>query len=86
MTTTSDKVQDALEGAVDATDNAVQKVAARTVEASARAKGVAKDAVGDGRDVFESALACGKDAIRANPITTVAVVAVIAYLWGRFQK
>jgi|GEM_PF-2745330 len=46
----------------------------------------AEDALYEGRDALEGAVMCAKDAIRSNPIATVAVVAVLAYLWGRIRS
>jgi len=86
MATASDKAKDAVEQGADVADSAIQKAAAKATEVTERARDAAKDAIDEGRDVLESALACTKDAIRANPITAVAVVAAIAYLWGRLKK
>lgn len=46
----------------------------------------AEDAFHEGQDVLENAVVCAKDVIRSNPIASVAVVAVVAYLWGRIRS
>ena len=53
---------------------------------AAATRAAAEDALSDGQDVFEDALLCTKDMIRANPLTSVAIVAAVAYLWGRIRS
>ncbi|MGS1118408.1 hypothetical protein [Castellaniella sp. UC4442_H9] len=86
MATVGDDAKDAIDQAAGAADRTIQTVADKASEVSERARVAAKDAIDEGRDAFETALACSKNAIRANPITSVAVVAAIAYLWGRFRR
>ena len=50
-----------------------------------RAKEAASDALDQGNDTLEEALLCAKDVIRQHPITSVVVVAAVAYLWGRIR-
>lgn len=86
MATVDEDAKDAIDQAAGAADGAIQKVADKASEVSERARVAAKDAIDGGRDAFETALTCSKDCIRANPITSVAVVAAIAYLWGRLKS
>lgn len=46
----------------------------------------AEHALSEGQDVLENAMLCAKDVIRTNPIASVAVVAFVAYLWGRIRS
>lgn len=85
MATASDKAKDVIENVADKTDKAITTAADRATNATARAKTAAQSAVDDSTDALESALICGKNMIRANPLASVAVVAAIAYLWGRMR-
>lgn len=86
MATADDKAKDAIQEGADAVDDAILTVAEKASDVTKRARGVAIHTIDDGRDAFENALACSKDVIRANPIAAVAVVAAIAYLWGRLKR
>ncbi|MEO6986499.1 MAG: hypothetical protein ABI155_14260 [Paralcaligenes sp.] len=86
MATLSDNAKDAVEEGADAVNNAIQNAATKASDVTNRAEVAAIDAIDEGRDALESALICSKDAIRANPITAMAVVAAIAYLWGRLKR
>jgi ElaB/YqjD/DUF883 family membrane-anchored ribosome-binding protein len=86
MATIGDDAKDTIDEAAGVADQAIQQVAHKASEVTERARVVAKDVIDEGRDVLETALTCSKDAIRANPITSVAVVAAIAYLWGRLRS
>ena len=76
----------AIDEGADVVDKAIATAASGASHATRRAKEVAETAVDNGRDALEGALTCAKDMVHANPIATVAVVAAIAYLWGRIQK
>jgi len=82
----TEKLKGAIDEGVDTAEQAGREFAARSSEVAQRARIVAQDAGEVGRDALESALACGKDVIRANPITAVAVVAALAYLCGRMKS
>lgn len=86
MATASDKAKDIIEEGADIADKAITTTARRASRATRRARDVAEDAVDDGRDAMEGALICAKDMVRANPIASVAMVAAIAYLWGRLKR
>lgn len=86
MATFTDKANEVIEKGADAAQGALETTADKTSKAMGKAKEVAEDMVDNGRDALEGALICGKDIVRANPLATVAVVAAIAYLWGRLQK
>lgn len=85
MATASDKAKDVIEDVADKTDKAITSAADRASSATRRAKGAAQEAIDDGTDALEGALLCAKSMVRANPIASVAVVAAIAYLWGRMR-
>ncbi|MEK7943718.1 hypothetical protein WKR98_03140 [Pigmentiphaga sp. YJ18] len=80
-----EKAKDALEDGADAVDKAAHATADKVTRATRRAKDAASDALDQGNDTLEEALLCAKDVIRQHPITSVAVVAVVAYLWGRIR-
>ncbi|WP_143160838.1 hypothetical protein [Pollutimonas bauzanensis] len=82
----ADKAKEAIEKGAESADRAISTAASKASDATARVKNIAEDALDDGRDALENALVCAKDAVRANPITAVAVVAAIFYLWGRMKK
>lgn len=82
----SDKVKDVIEDGANAADDAILNVAAKASEATHKTKVFIEDSIDGGRDALENALACSKDVVRANPLTAVAVVAAIAYLWGRLRN
>lgn len=86
MATPTDKINEGIEKGANAAQGAVATAADKTSKAIGKAKDMAEDAVDNGRDALEGALICAKDMVRANPIAAVAVVAAIAYLWGRIQK
>lgn len=69
-------------------DTAEQVIETTANEARRRvrsAKGAVDDALDEGRDTMENAVACAKDMIRQHPFAAVAVVGAIAYLWGRIK-
>jgi ElaB/YqjD/DUF883 family membrane-anchored ribosome-binding protein len=53
---------------------------------AASTRAAAEEALHDGQDVVENALACAKDMVRANPIASLAVVAAVAYLCGKLRS
>lgn len=81
----TEKLKDAIEDGASKAEQAGKEFVARGSEVAERARIVAQDAGDVGRDALESALACGKEAIRSNPVTTVIVVAALAYLCGRLR-
>ncbi|MBP6018733.1 MAG: DUF883 family protein [Burkholderiaceae bacterium] len=85
MATVSDNAKNVIEEGADMADKAITTVASKASSAASRFKEVADDAVDNGSDALENALICTKDMVRANPIATVAIVAAIAYLWGRMK-
>ncbi|MFA7668633.1 MAG: hypothetical protein WCX93_04720 [Burkholderiaceae bacterium] len=85
MATASDKAKDVIEEVADKTDKAISTAASKASSATRRTRDAAHQAVDDSTDVLEGALICAKDMVRANPIASVAVVAAIAYLWGRMR-
>ncbi len=82
----TEKLKDAVAEGTSKAEQAGKEFAARSSEVVERARIVAQDAGDVGRDAVESALACGKEAIRSNPITAVVVVAALAYLCGRMKR
>ncbi|MFW7345302.1 MAG: hypothetical protein ACODTU_04405 [Pigmentiphaga sp.] len=80
-----EKAKDVLEDGAEAVDKAAHATADTVTRAAHRAKDAASDALDQGSDALEEALLCAKDVIRQHPITSVAVVAAVAYLWGRIR-
>lgn len=83
MATQAEKKADELidEGA----DRAKQAVSEAAKKATS-AKAAAEEALHEGQDALEGMLLTAKDTIRANPLASVAVVAAVAYLWGRIRS
>ncbi|MDX3906384.1 MAG: hypothetical protein QHC78_11915 [Pigmentiphaga sp.] len=80
-----EKAKDVLEEGANTVEQAAHATADKVSSAAHRAKDVASDALEQGSDALENALLCAKDVIRQHPITSVAVVAAVAYLWGRIR-
>lgn len=80
-----EKAKDVLEEGADAVDKAAHATADKVTRATRRAKDAASDALDEGGDTLENALLCARDVIRRHPITSVAAVAAVAYLWGRIR-
>ncbi len=85
MATVSDNAKDVIEEGANMADKAITTVANKASNAANRVKEAADDVIDNGRDALENALICTKDMVRANPIATIAIVAAIAYLWGRMK-
>ena len=85
MATSSEKAKDVIEEVADKTDKAISTAAGKASSATRRAAGAAQGAIDESTDALEGALICAKNMVRANPIASVAVVAAIAYLWGRLR-
>jgi len=63
-----------------------KQVVGRVSRKAESTRAAAEDALSDGQDALEGAVSCAKDMIRANPLASVAVVAAVAYLWGRIRS
>lgn len=77
-----DKAEELIDEGAAKAKAAVSAVSKR----AASTKAAAEDALHEGQDALEGAVSCAKDCIRANPLASVAVVAAIAYLWGRIRS
>lgn len=76
------KAEDLIEEGADKAKQVLGSVSQK----AASARCAAEDAFNEGQDVLENAMLCAKDVIRTNPIASVAVVAFVAYLWGRIRS
>jgi ElaB/YqjD/DUF883 family membrane-anchored ribosome-binding protein len=76
------KAEDLIDEGADKAKQAIGSVS-KKVDSSRHA---AQEALCEGKDALENAVMCAKDVIRSNPITSVAVVAALAYLWGRIRS
>lgn len=89
---TADKAKAAVAKGADKTEQAIDRTAASASEATRRAEAAATKAIDEGRDAYESgrdsvenALACASRAIQERPLTSMALVALVAYFWGRIR-
>jgi len=83
---TVDKAKQAVEEGAAAADRAILTTADRLSRATENARVAAEDALDAGNDAIENALVCAKDIVRAHPLSSLAAVAAIAYLWGRIRS
>lgn len=81
-----DKAKQAVEEGAAAADRAIKSTADKLSRATDRARMAAEDALETGNDAVENALVCAKDIVRTHPLTSLAAVAAIAYLWGRIRS
>lgn len=82
---TSD-VEKRAEDMIDDGADKAKRVLSSVSKKAQSSRHAAEDALNEGKDALESAMLCAKDTIRSNPIATVAVVAALAYLWGRLRS
>lgn len=81
--TAANKAKNVVDTGADAVETAIDDVASKATAATRRAKEVASESIDEGRDAVAQALQCATSMIRERPITSVAVVGLIAYIWGR---
>lgn len=81
----ADKAKSAIDDGADLAEEAIDKTAAKASKITSKVRNTAIDSIDDGQDALENALTCTKDLVRAHPITSLAVVGAIAYLWGRLR-
>lgn len=82
---TAGKAKDAVAHGADSVEGAIHDVADKATEVTRKAKAAATDLIDEHRDAVAEALQSATDTIRARPITSVAVVAAVAYLWGKLS-
>ena len=80
------KAREAIGEGADLAEKAIGSAARRATRATRRARGLAEDGLEQGSDALEEALVCARDMVRAHPITAMAMVAAVAYLWGRIRS
>lgn len=80
-----EKTKQAVNKGADAVENAIDDVADKATNATRKARAATEDALDQGQDALEGALRCASEIVRTHPLTSVAVVGAIAYLWGRLR-
>src|SRR5690606_10288379 len=89
---TADKAKAAVAKGADKAEQVIEKTAANAGEATRRVEAAATRVIDEsqevymnGRDSVENALACASRAIQERPLTSMALVALVAYFWGRMR-
>ena len=82
---TAGKAKDAVTAGADSVESAINDAANKATQVTRKAKDAATELIDEHRDAVADALQSATETIRARPITSVAVVAAVAYLWGRLS-
>jgi ElaB/YqjD/DUF883 family membrane-anchored ribosome-binding protein len=82
---TAVKAKDAVSAGADSVEGAINNAASKATEVTRKAKETASELIDEHRDAVAEALQSATETIRARPITSVAVVAAVAYLWGKLS-
>lgn len=83
--TVASKAKGAVNTGADVVEGAIDDVAAKATSLTRKTKVATVEAIDGGRDAVAEALSTATEIIRARPITSVAVVGLIAYIWGRIK-
>ncbi len=81
----ADKGKKAVYKAATAVEGAIDEAAAGATRATRKVHARAGDAIDQSQDAVESALRCATQMIRDRPLTSVVVVGMIAYIWGKVR-